>query len=72
MLILFKNILVNIKLGQEKNFGSVPLIIENWSGGPEDFLIHKPKFSKSNKCQHADMGADAEFGTWRCEVLDAR
>ena len=55
-----------------KHFGSVQLIFENWSGGPVDFFIHKPKFSKFNKCQHADMVADAEVATWRCQVLDAR
>ena len=59
-------------LGKEKTSGQ--LIFENWSGGPVDVfsLEPQPKFSKSNKCQHADMNADAEVATCSCQVLDAR
>ena len=62
-------------LDQEKNFGSGQLIFENWSGGPVDFFLEpQPKYmySRSKKCQDADMDADTEVATWRCPELDVR
>ena len=59
-------------LGEEKNFGSGQLIIENWSGRRFFFLNHKnfPNLMNVNECQHAEM--HAEVTTWRCQVLDVR
>ena len=63
-------------LGQEKKFGSGQLIFENWSGGPVAvffFFEPRPKFSKSNKSQQAEMMPIQSWqpGGVRCRVSGA-
>ena len=60
--------------GKKLCFGSGQLIFENWSGVPIlnrlFFWNHNLNFPNLIKCQHAEMDADAEAATWRCQVLD--